>query len=336
MPAVFAIIISLFAFLGLTELLLRLVDPIGISYFYENDRYFSILKPNDRYAYIHPSHYRGKFQGEDIIINSHGFRGPEYTIEKPKNTTRILIVGDSVVLGWGAPQNAIFPIKLQERFAQSGRQIEIIPMGVSSWNTRNQFEYLKSNGMQLNPDIVLLMIVPNDVVPKENGYTEIRKELLFKTATPVEKKSEESLKLHLWNLWKTGGKYLYTIKYIQYFGKISAQDKTFSQLTEESPSWQDAKLALEGIVKLCKERNIGLIVYLYGSTQTIESNTSLKLYDQYLKSKNIQTHSLPDALFAESKYRISIADGHATALGHELITNELYNSLRAALTHTAK
>ena len=99
-------IVSLISFL-LIEIGLRVLDPVGIKYFFENDRYFAQLVPNEKYSYIHPANSSETFQGVEIRTNSWGLRGPDFSKEKSPETKRALILGDSVVLGWGVAESRI-------------------------------------------------------------------------------------------------------------------------------------------------------------------------------------------------------------------------------------
>ncbi len=88
-------------------------------------------------------------QGVTVRVNSHGLRGPEFETAKAPGRKRILILGDSVVFGWGAEEQDLFPAELQRRFDGDGRGIEVIAAGVGSWNTRAEYEFLREVGVDL-------------------------------------------------------------------------------------------------------------------------------------------------------------------------------------------
>jgi len=52
--------------------------------------------------------------GVDVHTDSLGFRDSERTLAKPANTTRIVMLGDSIVFGWGCPQNETMAARLEK------------------------------------------------------------------------------------------------------------------------------------------------------------------------------------------------------------------------------
>lgn len=319
--------------LVLSEILLRVFDPIGIKYFFENERYFSILEPNSDYSYIHPRQYKGVFQGVEIATNELGFRGPEVEKSKKSGTSRVLLLGDSVVLGWGVQQDKTFPYRIHDLFSEDGRNIEIIPMGVSSWNTRNQFEYLRLEGIKLSPDLVVLIIVPNDVLPKRTGNTDIAKEVLFprKKANDSSENSEKSTSYYLKQIWNSLGSNLYFVKHIQYLVKRSWRRKNLSTIDEKAPKWLDAKLALDGIIDLCESNDVDILFFLYGQVNSSHNNGSLVLYKSHIESRGYTTYEFPSGLHEEAEYRISFVDGHANVKGHNVIAETLHRVLNNSI-----
>ena len=283
------------------------------------------MRPNDEYAYIHEPGYRKQLQGVDVIINSHGLRGPEFEDVKPPGKKRVLILGDSVVFGWGVPEKNIFALELQRLFSRTTPAVEVIPAGVGSWNTRTEYEYLRSTAINFKPDVVVLFIVENDLRPKNTGRTDVRKELLFKNGKRG--KTTEDI---LWKALRKSVGQSYLVKYIRYFVKIRSNKQ--AQVEENSPRWKDASLALDGIIKLCHENGADFIVYLYGSKSTVMENAVLNCYNKYLESIGEHAFLLPEVLFKESKYRNSLVDKHPNAAGHMIIAQEIFQSLLPRLT----
>jgi hypothetical protein len=56
--------------------------------------------------------------------------------------------------------------------------IEVIPLGVCSWNTRNEFKYFRRVAINFSPDVLILVICQNDLKPNRGGRTEISENLL--------------------------------------------------------------------------------------------------------------------------------------------------------------
>ena len=100
-----------------------------------------------------------------LTINSLGFRGREVVTPKPSGSFRVVVIGDSVTMGWGVGDNETFSAQLEEllhaRFP--GRPLDIVNMGVGGYDTRQEVTLLKRNVSRLQPDLVLVGFYSNDV-----------------------------------------------------------------------------------------------------------------------------------------------------------------------------
>lgn len=119
------------------------------------------------YTLMHPGE-EYNWQGIPVRINSQGLRGPEVNLEKPPGTYRILNLGDSVVFGWGVRYEDTYGYWLQEllnqRYGREQVTYEIINAGVPGWNMQNILAYLETEGLDYQPDLILLnFTVVNDV-----------------------------------------------------------------------------------------------------------------------------------------------------------------------------
>lgn len=92
--------------------------------------------------------------------NSHGQRDRERTVQKPDGVKRILLLGDSVVEGYGLPEEDTLSSQLERLYP--GESVEVLNFGVSAYCTRAEIELLKTKGLQFDPDVVVLVFVEND------------------------------------------------------------------------------------------------------------------------------------------------------------------------------
>ena len=102
----------------------------------------------------------------DVTINSQGLRDVErQTVEKPANTFRILLLGDSYVEGLRVPLEQTFGKVLEDRLNQTavaGQRFEVIPAGVSGWGTDQQLLWFRKYGVAYQPDLVVLAFFPGN------------------------------------------------------------------------------------------------------------------------------------------------------------------------------
>jgi len=79
----------------------------------------------------------GGHDNKVMYYNSEGFRGPEFTKDKPENTFRIITVGGSTTFGSGVVDNETYPYHLQELFDSTNLdfKVEVINVGIpGAWS----------------------------------------------------------------------------------------------------------------------------------------------------------------------------------------------------------
>ena len=89
---------------GMFEVACRTVADTGVQYDIEMWKYATAIKGIATDPIIGHEHTPGtaaRLMGHDVTINSLGLRNAEIAVKKPEGTTRILMLGDSIVFGWG-------------------------------------------------------------------------------------------------------------------------------------------------------------------------------------------------------------------------------------------
>lgn len=104
-------------------------------------------------------------RGDQFLINSKGFLGPEFLAHKPDATYRIFALGDSCTFGSGYWKEA-YPAILEELLTSRGLQqkFEIINAGIEGYNSEYVLARVKEEVVQYEPDMVLLYIGWNDLM----------------------------------------------------------------------------------------------------------------------------------------------------------------------------
>lgn len=306
---------TLVAVLVLLEVFLRVFDPIGIAYYFETDRYFRAMQANDAFAYIHTANDTSIYQSVTVTTNSDGLRSPHVERPKPKDRKRILLLGDSLVFGWGAPQDSLFAAHLQRAFSARGDNVEVIAAGTGSWNTRTECEYMRARGLALEPDFVALVILPNDVLPKRAGATSVSRDSLFA------KNRRSGPKLPRW--WKSMVRVSYLAATIQH---VALQPDTREMLAahyeSDAPSWRDARAALAELAALTKRTDIPLMAFLYVTTDA--SHYQALFRDRY--ESELRDLGIPFAILHRSNgpnTQNSFVDRHPNALGHRALFDQI-------------
>jgi len=99
-----------------------------------------------------------------VQYNAHGFRGPDRPYRKPENTSRIVVLGPSLIDGYSVP----LPERSTEVLeADLGPTFEVINLGVAGYGTDQELLMLETEGWKYQPDLVVLTITERAVM--ENG-----------------------------------------------------------------------------------------------------------------------------------------------------------------------
>lgn len=99
-----------------------------------------------------------------VHTNSLGLRGPEATREKPAGKKRILALGDSMTDGFFVDNDATLPYILQNLLEDSlPSQYEVLNLARGGGSIDKEYTLLNSIGLPLQPDLVLLTFVTNDI-----------------------------------------------------------------------------------------------------------------------------------------------------------------------------
>ena len=106
----------------------------------------------------------------EVRVNSHGLRGPEIP-PKSDAEVRLFLLGDSLTFGHGVTEEETIGAWLEkelERRAplEGGRRYRVINGGHQGFATRQEVDMLRELGDELQPDLVLLLWLWNDIQEK--------------------------------------------------------------------------------------------------------------------------------------------------------------------------
>ncbi len=152
--AIFALIIG--------EIALRIM---GIAYpsFYQAD-------PHRGHALIPGVSGWWKHEGKGwVSVNKDGLRDKNYTKEKPENTFRIAVIGDSFAEAIQVNAEDTFWSLMENKLPQcrkfQNENVEVINFGVGDYGTAQEYMTLKHHVSQYSPDLVVLAVFTgNDII----------------------------------------------------------------------------------------------------------------------------------------------------------------------------
>ncbi len=102
--------------------------------------------------------------------NALGVRNPEIAVEKPADTLRVVVLGDSWTVGVNVDETETYPRRLEEGLRRTfpGRAIEVINYGAIG-ATSYTGQRLVPRILALDPDLVVLAYAQNDEVAVRDG-----------------------------------------------------------------------------------------------------------------------------------------------------------------------
>lgn len=95
--------------------------------------------------------------------NALGLRGAEVAPEKPAGTKRVVVLGDSIAMGYGVREEDSFASVVGRGL---GPGFEIVNAGVAAYNTEQEVNWFLATGRKLAPDVVVIEVYWNDTSPK--------------------------------------------------------------------------------------------------------------------------------------------------------------------------
>jgi lysophospholipase L1-like esterase len=130
------------------------------DYMSQQRKYGFVLVHDERGFTRHRAGTDIVLQGKAFRFNSFGMRDDEPRRPKPPGLFRILCIGDSVTLGQGVAQEAVYPAQLRTLLAPE--HVDVVAAGVAGWNTAAEERFLAHHLDALEPDLVVLLYVIND------------------------------------------------------------------------------------------------------------------------------------------------------------------------------
>ncbi|MGD1917837.1 MAG: SGNH/GDSL hydrolase family protein [Pleurocapsa sp.] len=138
----------------LAEIGLRVTQGLGNPPLYLADEDIGyLLAPNQKL----------RRAGNLIEINQYSMRNQEIEPQKPQDTERIFLLGDSVVNGsWWTDQADILSSLLAKKLQGNNKSLEVFNASTNSWGPRNELAYLKRYGL-FDADTLILIINTDDL-----------------------------------------------------------------------------------------------------------------------------------------------------------------------------
>jgi hypothetical protein len=331
------------ALLGL-EVLLRVTNLFGVNYEREFERYrlgcvrFTWDRPDgtrdlDGTLYRHLPDLDVDLGSFTLRTNAMGLRGPPIEPQKPPGTVRIVVLGDSVAFGWGVDDEVTFLRRWEAaRNARAdGRRYQVINTGHPMYDTTQEAALLAEQGAALDPDLVLLVYVVNDVEPTREVVEAV-------LGLPVPSTPEEQAAGGP-DAWQTLAAFLRPKLPATgaMVGMLSRQQARYAEVLRErgvdyAPErfgkgvrgWERSKAALLSIRDWCRRAGVPLLILDHTHPPIRSLLPFCREHDIACADLRFTAEELGQPIYN------SRLDPHANARGHELLLQKLEAAVAAA------
>jgi lysophospholipase L1-like esterase len=161
--------------LGLVEAALRLVPAWSLATTRDERFAFNPYRPDGRLGFTLRPGARVRHVERDfavtVAVNAWGMRGSERALSERRDGARILLLGDSFAFGWGVEQDETFGARFERLLTERVGPVEVWSAAVPGWSTDQHYLYLRTRGLALDPDLVLLAAGENDL--EELGFNRL-------------------------------------------------------------------------------------------------------------------------------------------------------------------
>ncbi len=307
-------LVSVIVALAVAEAAVRAFDPLGVSYFQLSTDYQLDKLADPDLVFRHAPSWQTRYGDVQVRYNERGLRDRAIA-DKAEHELRVLALGDSVTFGWGVPQEETFAAQLDTILGDRlDRPVRVINGGVGGYNTVQEVAYFRRDGLPLQPDLVILTYVENDVDVTPESFDPHRAVAL--DGKPPLETAEVLL----------GKSWLYRLAYYGYRSMVPRGGSA----TPEDDGWRASMSALSELVNLCEARRIPLVIFFFRWGR----RSGQPLYEDVVR--HAANHPVRDVRpwFANRDPRalmISRIDPHPNAAAHRIMAERMAEEIAAAL-----
>lgn len=233
-----------------------------------------------------------------VKINSAGFRDYEYNVEKPNNTFRIVVLGDSFTFGWGVKMEESYP-KVLERMlngTNSSLKYEVLNFGMSTLNTQEEVDLFYNQGMKYNPDMIVIGYLSYNDYFNDTRISEMEANFSY-----------ENNRLN----------------------RTMLAQAAFIEECNKKPfefCWKNVEMPLSALYNITRQKNITVLVYSIAFENDPRQTTALQsiasAYGWYFLNAEPSFKG-----YDINELRLSNATFHPSALAHQILAKSLYDFL---------
>jgi len=301
-----SVLIALLAF----EVFCRLVVDNGMHYHLEMWKYAKALKEvsdDPEIGHQHIPNTQAYLMGVNVKINADGLRDDPTSIASDE--LRVLMLGDSITLGWGVPHAQTVSSYLERNLeSRLGQPIDVINAGVGNYNTAMEVAWFFRHGVIYEPDVIILNVFINDAeampVYKPAAFWE---RLLYSRVILI-------------GAWDTISRTL--------FGSPSWETYYRDLYKEDSQAMQAMQAAVARLADFSRDKDVPLVIVIYPEMRELNPYPFPEVVERLhrmAQAHGIQSISLLPAVELEepSLLWVTPPDPHPNAYAAKLMSSYL-------------
>jgi lysophospholipase L1-like esterase len=237
----------------------------------------------------------------EVSIHSRGFRGDEWPSKDPARP-RVLVLGDSFAFGWGVEAEEAFAARL----AELEPQWDVFNAGVSGYGTDQELLLLRRLRPELEPDLVVCLFCPNDLLENSGpvAYGRHKPYFALTDSGPELRGAPVPLPLleRVSHLWRA-------------FVKHRWEQARTKRVEQHANDWQ---LVRALYIEMLRELDGVPLLVLSENPQLVRLGENSAIY-------HLDLRPVLNALGGDARYPV---DGHFTAAGHAAVARALLSPVR--------
>ena len=273
--------------------------------------------------------------GIERRTNSKGWVDEEHDYAKEPGVYRVVMLGDSVLEGYGVRPADTFGEQLERRLNEAkSRRFEAIRLAMGALNTEQEAHLLEVEGMKYDPDLVVVGFVLND----SGGGFSVKQELASQKKPTLRRRVKEAI--------KSSAIFLQSYRAIERlawrmqfkFGVTDSQDKIirdnyYDRVYSQAKNWRRVQGGFEKIASLCGPRGIPVVVVIFPVFHELQEYRWRAIHERVRNAAADQGFLVLDLLPVyqpEGAKDVRIGWGdyiHPNERGHQLAGDALYDFL---------
>ena len=299
------------------ESFVRFIIDDGMQYDLEMGKYALEVKQLSRDPLIgheHAPNRQAILMGVEFKTNSKGLRDHEFLFERSPGKLRILMLGDSLTVGWGVRSEDTFSARIAQKYRGKNIDAEVINTGVGNYNTIQEVEYFFTEGYKYKPDIVVLNFSFNDAEPVPDDHPPSGLARICYSCIFIQGRWDTLQR-------KFFGEYDWTDYYLSLYGDGQAR------------GWLNAKKYVGKLADYCRTNHINLLIANLPELHDVQNYRLQSITTLVHQAANEYGVAFVDLLpylkdRDSSALWVTPADPHPNALAHSLIARGIFDALQ--------